>query len=164
MWVANFGSNNVAVLNVSNGALVRTVSVGTNPNGIAFDGTNMWVANDGSNTVTKIQPAPGHILEPSTGVTGAFGLRRSQCLGDKQPQQRRQHRIKVVDTRRSDWGRSQYAPVGTFRRFPPGTRYPRPQSPQLSRRETQHCCQRSPARAHPGPEFPPRSEGRQPTG
>ena len=73
-WVANFGSNNVAALNVSNGALVRTVSVGTNPNGIAFDGTNMWVANNSSNTVTKIQATTGHILGTYTGVTGAFAV------------------------------------------------------------------------------------------
>src|SRR5258708_36768046 len=98
MWVANFGSNNVAVLNVSNGALVRTVSVGTNPNGIAFDGTNMWVANDSSNTVTKIQAATGHILGTSTGVTGEFALRRGQCLVDKKPHRRCHTRTKVVGT------------------------------------------------------------------
>ncbi len=32
----------------------QTISVGTAPAGLAFDGANMWVANDGANTVQKI--------------------------------------------------------------------------------------------------------------
>jgi hypothetical protein len=33
-----------------------TVTVGSSPLGVAFDGTNIWVANVGSNNVSKINP------------------------------------------------------------------------------------------------------------
>jgi DNA-binding beta-propeller fold protein YncE len=38
----------------STGAVVGTYAVGSEPYGVAFDGTNIWVANSGSNSVTKI--------------------------------------------------------------------------------------------------------------
>jgi DNA-binding beta-propeller fold protein YncE len=34
--------------------------VGTTPQGIAFDGTNIWVANAGSNDVTKLLASNGN--------------------------------------------------------------------------------------------------------
>ena len=33
-----------------------TITVGTNPDGVAFGGTNIWVANQGSDSVSKIVP------------------------------------------------------------------------------------------------------------
>ncbi len=39
----------------------RTFAVGTNPQGIAFDGTNMWVANVNSNSVSVINAATGSV-------------------------------------------------------------------------------------------------------
>jgi YVTN family beta-propeller protein len=36
-----------------------TFAVGTNPQGIAFDGANLWVANNGSSNVTKLNAATG---------------------------------------------------------------------------------------------------------
>ena len=61
MWVANYGSNNVTELS-STGTVVGTYSVGNQPWGIAFDGTNMWVGNSGDGTVTKILASNGTIL------------------------------------------------------------------------------------------------------
>ena len=43
----------------SNGSTVGTYSVGTNPQGIAFDGINIWVANNGDNTVTELLAVNG---------------------------------------------------------------------------------------------------------
>jgi DNA-binding beta-propeller fold protein YncE len=34
-------------------------SVGSAPQGVAFDGTNIWVANAGSNTATKLPASTG---------------------------------------------------------------------------------------------------------
>jgi DNA-binding beta-propeller fold protein YncE len=53
-WVANLGSNNVTKLRASNGEVLGTVAVGSNPDGMAFDGANIWVANESSNTVSKL--------------------------------------------------------------------------------------------------------------
>jgi DNA-binding beta-propeller fold protein YncE len=39
------------------GVTLGTFAAGTEPEGIAFDGTNMWVGNFGSNNVTKLSPA-----------------------------------------------------------------------------------------------------------
>src|SRR5579859_1322364 len=44
MWVANYGSNTVSVLRVSDGFHAMTPTV-PNPYDIAFDGANMWVTN-----------------------------------------------------------------------------------------------------------------------
>ena len=39
--------------------LGQRVSVGSIPQGVAFDGANIWVANSGSNTVTKLRASDG---------------------------------------------------------------------------------------------------------
>jgi DNA-binding beta-propeller fold protein YncE len=37
--------------------MLGTYVVGSGPNGLAFDGTNMWVVNTGDNSITKLSPA-----------------------------------------------------------------------------------------------------------
>ena len=59
IWVANSGSNNVTKLRASDGTILGTYTVGTNPLGICFDGTNIWVANEDSNNVTKLRASDG---------------------------------------------------------------------------------------------------------
>lgn len=61
VWVAMFAANEVVEF-AQNCATIRTVSTGNNPNGVAFDGTNVWVANYGSNTVTKINASTGAVI------------------------------------------------------------------------------------------------------
>jgi outer membrane protein assembly factor BamB len=39
-----------------------TFAVGTDPQGIAFDGANMWVANQKSNNITKLRVSDGAVL------------------------------------------------------------------------------------------------------
>jgi DNA-binding beta-propeller fold protein YncE len=44
-------------ITVTGGVTGGTFPVGSGPDGIAFDGTNMWVANSNDNTVTELPPA-----------------------------------------------------------------------------------------------------------
>jgi DNA-binding beta-propeller fold protein YncE len=44
----------VTKLLASTGAVEGTYAVGSSPEAVAFDGTNIWVANAISNSVTKI--------------------------------------------------------------------------------------------------------------
>jgi hypothetical protein len=46
----------------SNGAIVQTVTVGTNPRQPVFDGTNIWVPNTGSNTITVVRASTGTVI------------------------------------------------------------------------------------------------------
>jgi hypothetical protein len=57
--VVNLGSSNVTKLRASDGALLGTFSVGSGPEGIAFDGANIWVSNGDYNTVTKLRASDG---------------------------------------------------------------------------------------------------------
>ena len=41
---------------------ISAYTVGTNPSGIAFDGTSIWVANSGSNNVTKLLASSGAVV------------------------------------------------------------------------------------------------------
>ena len=72
MWVANYNSNTVMPLaagigpsigppGYAPGSVINTVNVGTNPSGMAFDGTNIWVTNQGSDNVIVILAATGAI-------------------------------------------------------------------------------------------------------
>jgi DNA-binding beta-propeller fold protein YncE len=59
VWVANFGSNTVAKVRPSDGAILGTYAVGTSPQGLAFDGANTWVANVNSANVTRLRASNG---------------------------------------------------------------------------------------------------------
>ena len=49
-------------IRASDGALLGTFSVASNPFGVAFDGTNIWVANSNSDKVTKLRASDGAVL------------------------------------------------------------------------------------------------------
>ena len=51
-----------------------TFTTRTNPNGVAYDGTNIWVANYGSSTVSKINPINGVILDDYATGSGPEGV------------------------------------------------------------------------------------------
>src|SRR5271165_3660461 len=66
--VSGFGQVSAAGVNYEKVALLKwyaanqtgtTFSVGSGPQGVAFDGANIWVANAGSNNVTKLRAADG---------------------------------------------------------------------------------------------------------
>lgn len=52
----------------------RTYSVGSSPEGVAFDGTNIWVANEGSNTVTKLQASTGGVVGTYSVGSSPYGV------------------------------------------------------------------------------------------
>lgn len=56
LWVTDGNSNLVTLVDLSTGGVLRSIAVGTYPEGIAFDPTNgdLYVANYGSNNVTVI--------------------------------------------------------------------------------------------------------------
>jgi YVTN family beta-propeller protein len=58
-YISNSGSNTVSVINTATNTVVATVSVGTNPFGVAMtpDGSRVYVTNEGSNTVSVIDTA-----------------------------------------------------------------------------------------------------------
>lgn len=56
-------------------ALVRQIKVGTQPQGLALDGTHVWVVNAGSESVSEINQFDGEVVKtiPVTGVSGGGG-------------------------------------------------------------------------------------------
>jgi YVTN family beta-propeller protein len=54
---------------------VATVTVGTSPVGVCFDGTHVWVANQGSGNVSKINPSTNSVVATVTvGTNPSNGL------------------------------------------------------------------------------------------
>src|SRR5215471_12968000 len=55
-YIANYQANNVSVINTSNNSVVTTISVGTNPWGVAVNqaGSAAYVTNANSNNVSVI--------------------------------------------------------------------------------------------------------------
>jgi YVTN family beta-propeller protein len=67
IWVSLFQSQSVVEVDRNTCNAVRFVSSGgTNPDGIAYDGTYIWVANNGSNSIAKINAGTGALV-------GTFG-------------------------------------------------------------------------------------------
>jgi DNA-binding beta-propeller fold protein YncE len=52
----------VTELRASDGLNLGTFAVGSNPNGVAFDGANIWVTNYGDSTVTELRASDGATL------------------------------------------------------------------------------------------------------
>ncbi len=63
-YIANYGSNNVSVIDTSINAVVATVAVETNPYGIAIkpDGTRVYVTNAGSSNVSVIDTSNNTVV------------------------------------------------------------------------------------------------------
>ena len=62
MWVSNAGSNSVSEIQASTGAVINTIPVGSKPEGIYSDGTDVWVTNSASNNVSEIQISSGTVV------------------------------------------------------------------------------------------------------
>jgi YVTN family beta-propeller protein len=73
--VTNFGSNSVSVIDPVTNTEVATITVGTQPTGIAFNPDNgfLYVANFGSSTVSVIAPLTTTFLEGCNGSIGSAG-------------------------------------------------------------------------------------------
>jgi len=66
IWVTEFGNTNLLRIN-SDGGVLQTVSVGSNPLTPAFDGTNLWIPNYGSATVSVVRAATGAVVATLVG-------------------------------------------------------------------------------------------------
>ena len=42
--------------------ILKFTSPGSNPSGLAWDGTHLWLADDGTNTIYKLDPTDGRVL------------------------------------------------------------------------------------------------------
>ena len=67
MWVVDYVSNNVVKVRTSDAVVLGTFPTGgSNPYGVAFDGSStaaaVWVSNNSSNTVTKLRASDGALL------------------------------------------------------------------------------------------------------
>src|SRR4029077_16777503 len=65
MWVTDFAAARLFKLD-SNGAIIQTVTVGSNPRFPVFDGTNIWVPNQTSNSVTVVRASTATALATLT--------------------------------------------------------------------------------------------------
>ena len=66
VWVTDLNAGTLLKLD-SNGAILQTVPVGTEPLFPIFDGTNIWVPNNLSNSVTVVRASTGDVLTTLTG-------------------------------------------------------------------------------------------------
>ena len=59
VYISNFNSNNVSVIDTANDNVTATVSVGSNPQGVIVtaNGKNVYVKNFGDSTVSVIDTA-----------------------------------------------------------------------------------------------------------
>jgi hypothetical protein len=64
IWVTNDGSNSVAKLRASDGALLGNFGVAAGADYVAFDGANIWVTNGSivSPSITKLRASDGTVL------------------------------------------------------------------------------------------------------
>jgi DNA-binding beta-propeller fold protein YncE len=77
IWVVCGNGTSGGVVNkvrTTDGLVLGTYSVGTDPTGIAFDGTSMWVANRGDNTVSRVQASNGKTLGTFTVPALPYGV------------------------------------------------------------------------------------------
>ena len=87
VYVANYDSNSVSVIDAPSGAVIRTIPVGTHPDGVAIspDGSRAYVTNTDSASISVIdtakhvvtgtvgvQPRPARITTPAHGMFGYY--------------------------------------------------------------------------------------------
>ena len=66
-------SSTVSEIAVATHSVINTVTVGTNPCAVAFDGSHIWVAND-NNTVSEIDAATHRVISTVTVGSTSFGI------------------------------------------------------------------------------------------
>ncbi|MGZ3810415.1 MAG: YVTN family beta-propeller repeat protein [Mucilaginibacter sp.] len=75
-YVANAGANTVSVIKTSTNAIVATIPVGTQPEGVCVsaDGTRVYVSNTGSNSVSVINTATNAVVSSIPVGPGLYGI------------------------------------------------------------------------------------------
>ncbi len=106
IWITDYGAGTLLKLD-SNGAILQTVTVGTQPMVPIYDGTNIWVPGSNSNSVSVVRPSTGAILATLTG-NGLNGPWVSAFDGE---------RILVTNYNNNSvslWKAADLTPIGTF--------------------------------------------------
>jgi YVTN family beta-propeller protein len=64
IWVTDRGDDRLKKLNTSNGSVIQSIPVGTDPGHPVFDGTNIWVPNYGTDNISivRVKDAVGNPL------------------------------------------------------------------------------------------------------
>ena len=71
LYVANRGSNTVSVINTSSYSVINTITVGSQPAGLALGGDGrLYVANTASNTVSVIDTATNTLIDTNPNTAG----------------------------------------------------------------------------------------------
>jgi hypothetical protein len=55
LWVVNHGSNTIAKIRPSDGAVLGTTPTSANVTGVAFDGAHLWILNGSDNTISIVR-------------------------------------------------------------------------------------------------------------
>ena len=89
--MSDYGSGKVSVINTTDNTVAATVTVGTNPYGVAVtpDGSKVYVANAGSNSVSVISTATNAVTATVTVGNNLRFLVRLSC----HPRQGLRHRL-----------------------------------------------------------------------
>jgi YVTN family beta-propeller protein len=76
MYMTNFNSDSVSVINPATNAVISTIPVGSAPFGIAFNPNNgnMYVTNAGNNTVSVINPSTNTFVATIPVGSAPFGI------------------------------------------------------------------------------------------
>jgi YVTN family beta-propeller protein len=76
MYMTNFNSDSVSVINPSTNTVISTIPVGSAPFGIAFNPNNgnMYVTNAGNNTVSVINPSTNTFVATIPVGSAPFGI------------------------------------------------------------------------------------------
>jgi len=76
VYVANWYSNNVSVINGATNKVIANIAVGSEPEGVAYDSSNgyVYVANEGSNSVSVINGANNTVIVSIAVGSGPCGV------------------------------------------------------------------------------------------
>ena len=77
VYVTNYDSNNVSVIDTATNTVVATVTVGSDPFGVSENpaGTKVYVANQGSNNVSVIDTATNTVVATVPAGSNLSGFR-----------------------------------------------------------------------------------------
>lgn len=74
VWVANYTDGTVAKIDIYSNTIVATITVGTNPYRLCYDGLYLWVSNYGDGTISKIDVNSNTAISAVTVSTNPRGI------------------------------------------------------------------------------------------
>jgi hypothetical protein len=108
VWVTDINLGALLKLD-SSGAILKTVTVGVQPQFPAFDGTNIWVPNNGSDSISVVRVSDGAVVQTLTG-NGLLGPVQTAFDGQRVLVTNNNGATATV----SLWKAADLAPLGSF--------------------------------------------------